>query len=481
MPFIDALLGIVGPQGLVTDANALESHNRDWRGRYQGAASIVVKPANTAEVATVVRACAEAGVAIVPQGGNTGLCGGSVPRLGHNDIILNVSRMNRIRESNWNNDTLTCEAGVLLAHAQEAARAGNRLFPLSIAAEGSAEMGGVISTNAGGTAVLRYGNMRSLVLGLEVVLPDGRIWNGLRGLRKDNSGYDLKHWFIGAEGTLGIITAAVLRLFPLPKVSATAWVGVPNPGAAVALLGLIKSRCGDRLTAFELVARPALQLVLQHIPGSHDPLSTPSPWQVLMELDDSDPGCGLQTLLEETLFDALSEGVVSDAAVAKSQPQADSLWALREQIAEAQRLEGVSIKHDISVPVDRIPELIDRASTQLEKKYPGVRLICFGHVGDGNLHFNLSKPDRSSNDDFVQETAAVNRIVHDVVMSLGGSISAEHGIGQLKVDELSHYKDPLELELMRSLKHALDPMGLMNPGKIFLGSDPTRGQTPRGV
>jgi len=370
---------------------------------------------------------------------------------------------------------------VLLAHAQEAARAGNRLFPLSIAAEGSAEMGGVISTNAGGTAVLRYGNMRSLVLGLEVVLPDGRIWNGLRGLRKDNSGYDLKHWFIGAEGTLGIITAAVLRLFPLPKVSATAWVGVPNPGAAVALLGLIKSRCGDRLTAFELVARPALQLVLQHIPGSHDPLSTPSPWQVLMELDDSDPGCGLQTLLEETLFDALSEGLVSDAAVAKSQPQAGSLWALREQIAEAQRLEGVSIKHDISVPVDRIPELIDRATTQLEKNYPGVRLICFGHVGDGNLHFNLSKPDRSSNDDFVRETAAVNRIVHDVVMNLGGSISAEHGIGQLKVDELSHYKDPLELELMRSLKHALDPMGLMNPGKIFLGSDPWGGQTPPGV
>jgi FAD/FMN-containing dehydrogenase len=481
MPFINALSEIVGPQGLVQDAAALAAHNRDWRGRYQGHASIVVKPANTVEVAAVVRTCAKAGVGIVPQGGNTGLCGGSVPREGHNDIILNLSRMNRIRESNWSNDTLTCEAGVILSHVQEAARVGDRLFPLSIAAEGSAEIGGVISTNAGGTAVLRYGNMRSLVLGLEVVLPDGRIWNGLRSLRKDNSGYDLKHWFIGAEGTLGIITAAVLRLFPLPKVSATAWVGVPNPMAAVALLGLIKSRCGDRLSAFELVARPALQLVLQHIPGSQDPLTNPSSWQVLVELDDSDPTSGLQTLLEETLFDALNEGLVNDAALAKSLPQANSLWALREQIAEAQRLEGVSIKHDISVPVNRIPELIERASTQLEKAYPGVRVICFGHVGDGNLHFNLSKPDRSSNDEFIQETTAVNRLVHDVVMSLGGSISAEHGVGQLKVDELVHYKDPLELELMRSLKQALDPAGLMNPGKIFSGSDPARGQTPRGV
>jgi FAD/FMN-containing dehydrogenase len=428
---------------------------------------VVVKPASTTEVAAVVRACHEHRVAIVPQGGNTSQCGASIPRAGHGEIILNLSRMNRILATDWDNDTLTCEAGTVLATVQNTARQGGHLFPLSIASEGSAEIGGIISTNAGGTAVLRYGNMRSLVLGLEVVLPDGRIWNGLRGLRKDNTGYDLKQWFIGAEGTLGIITAAVLRLFSLPHVRATAWVALDSPRDAVALLGYLKTRSGDRVTGFELVSSSALRMVLHHIPGSQDPLRQPSPWYVLVEMDDTDPASDPHGVLEDSLAEALHSDMITDAALAQSEAQADTLWALREQISEAQRLEGISIKHDISVPVSRIPDLIEEATARLEAQYPGIRLLCFGHVGDGNLHYNLSKPNRLDNAEFIDQTLAVNRIVHDTVDRLGGSISAEHGIGQLKVDELVRYKNPVELDLMKSIKHTLDPLGLMNPGKIF--------------
>ncbi len=467
MSFIEHLLGIVGPAGLITEAGALTSYNKDWRGRYHGDAKVVVKPANTSEVAAVVRACHEARVPIVPQGGNTSLCGASIPRPGRGEIILNLSRMNRILATDWDNDTLTCEAGTILATVQSTARQGDRLFPLSIASEGSAEIGGIVSTNAGGTAVLRYGSMRNLVMGLEVVLPDGRIWNGIRSLRKDNSGYDLKQWFIGAEGTLGIITTAVLRLFPLPRVRATAWVAVKTPQAAVNLLGHLKTRSGDRLTGFELVSRPSLQIVLDLISGSYDPLQQPSPWYVLVEMDDTDPDSELHTVLEESLDEALRSGMITDAALAQSEIQADALWALRENISEAQRLEGIGIKHDISVPVSRIPDLIEEATARLEAQFPGIRLLCFGHVGDGNLHYNLSKPNRLENSEFIQQTLAVNRIVHDTVDRLGGSISAEHGIGQLKIDELVHYKNPVELDLMRSIKQTLDPFGLMNPGKIF--------------
>ncbi len=467
MTFIERLTGVVGPAGLITDPRELVPYNTDWRGRYHGDAAVVVKPASTAEVSTVVRTCHENRIAIVPQGGNTSLCGAAIPRPGQGEIILNLSRMNRILATDWDNDTLTCEAGTVLATVQHTARHGGHLFPLSIASEGTAEIGGIISTNAGGTAVLRYGNMRNLVLGLEVVLPDGRIWNGLRGLRKDNSGYDLKQWFIGAEGTLGIITAAVLRLFSLPQVRATAWVAISAPRAAVALLGYLKTRSGDRVTGFELVSRSALQMVLNHIPGSKDPLPQSSPWYALVEIDDTNPDAKPHALLEASLDEALRSGIVTDAVLAQSEAQADTLWALREQISEAQRLEGISIKHDISVPVSRIPDLIEEATARLAAAYPGIRLLCFGHVGDGNLHYNLSKPNRLDNTEFIEQTSAVNRIVHDTVARLGGSISAEHGIGQLKVDELVCYKDPVELDLMKGIKQALDPLDLMNPGKIF--------------
>ncbi len=467
MPFIERLAGIVGPAGLITDPSDLVPYNTDWRGRYHGDAAVVVKPASTAEVAAVVRICHEKRIAIVPQGGNTSQCGASIPRPGQDEIILNLSRMNRILATDWDNDTLTCEAGTVLATVQNAATQGGHLFPLSIASEGSAEIGGIISTNAGGTAVLRYGSMRSLVLGLEVVLPDGRIWNGLRGLRKDNSGYDLKQWFIGAEGTLGIITAAVLRLFSLPHVRATTWVAINSPRDAVSLLGYLKTRSGDRVTGFELVSRSALQMVLNHIPGSQDPLQQSSPWYVLVEMDDTDTGSDPHAVLENSQGEALRTGMINDAALAQSEAQADMMWALREQISEAQRLEGISIKHDISVPVSRIPDLIEEATSRLEAQYPGIRLLCFGHVGDGNLHYNLSKPNLLDNTEFIEQTLSVNRIVHDTVDLLGGSISAEHGIGQLKVDELARYKNPVELDLMKSIKHTLDPLGLMNPGKIF--------------
>ncbi len=467
LPINEKLLSIVGPSGLTNDVLALESHNRDWRGRYQGDAAWVVKPATTHEVMDVVRACFEAGISIVPQGGNTSQCGASVPGTGWGSIILNLSRMNRIRTIDWDNDTLTCEAGVTLATVQETARQGNRLFPVSIASEGTAEIGGVISTNAGGTAVLRYGNMRSQVLGLEVVLPDGQLWNGMRMLRKDNTGYDLKQWFIGAEGTLGIVTAAVLRLYPLPRSRATAWVAVDSPAQAVSLLSHLKSCVGDRTSGFELMSRSALQMVLTHITGTHDPLGNSSPWYVLVELEDASPDAGLDALLETALDQVLQQQLISDAVISRSESQSAALWALREQVSEAQKREGISIKHDISVPVSRIPVFVEDASQKLERAYPGIRVVCFGHVGDGNLHYNLSMPDKVKNPSFIEVTPQVNRIVHDVVHQLDGSISAEHGIGQLKVDELVRYKSPIELELMKTLKKALDPKNLMNPGKIF--------------
>ncbi len=471
IPLNEKLLSIVGPSGLTNEPLSLESHNRDWRGRYHGDAAWVVKPATTQEVMEVVRTCVEAGVSIVPQGGNTSQCGASVPKTGMGSLILNLSRMNRIRTIDWDNDTLTCEAGVTLATVQETARQGNRLFPVSIASEGTAEIGGVISTNAGGTAVLRYGNMRSQVLGLEVILPDGRLWNGMRMLRKDNTGYDLKQWFIGAEGTLGIVTAAVLRLYPKPHSHATAWVAVESPTKAVNLLSHLKSRVGDRTSGFELMSRSALQMVLTHISGAHDPLGTSSPWYVLVELEDASADAGLDAMLETALEQALQNHLISDAVISRSESQSAALWALREQVSEAQKREGVSIKHDVSVPVSRIPGFVEDASRKLEMAYPGIRVVCFGHVGDGNLHYNLSMAESGKNQAFIQATNQVNRIVHDVVHQLDGSISAEHGIGQLKVDELVHYKSPIELELMKTLKKALDPKNLMNPGKIFRPDD----------
>jgi FAD/FMN-containing dehydrogenase len=462
---VEALAAIVGAGHLLTAPDEVAPFCTDWRGRYSGAARCVVRPADTEQVAAVVAACARAGVPIVPQGGNTGLVGGATPRGG--EVLLSLTRLRRIRALDADNATITVDAGCPLQAVQEAAAGSGFLFPLSLAAEGTATIGGNLSTNAGGVQVLRYGNARDLVLGLEVVLADGRVWDGLRGLRKDNTGYDLKHLFIGAEGTLGLITAAVLKLFPLPRTRLTAWAAVADPAAAVTLLRKLRAGCGERLSAFEIVGRPALDLVLRHIPGARDPLTARHEWLTLIELSDSDAGADLNTSFERVLEGELEQGCVRDVAVAASEVQARSLWALRENISEAQKREGISIKHDVSVPLSRIAEFIRRADAALAEAFPGVRIVCFGHIGDGNLHYNQSKAAAQDNAAFVAQTAAVNRLVHDLVAELGGSISAEHGLGQLKREEVRRYKSETELEMMRAVKRALDPRGLMNPGKVL--------------
>lgn len=460
------LAGIVGSERVASTAAGMDPYVTDWRGRYHGDAIAVVHPADTAEVAAVVALCAAQRRPVVPQGGNTGLCGGATPLPGAGSVVINLSRLNRIRAVDAANDTMTLEAGCTLATAQEVAAQHDRLFPLSLAAEGSCEIGGNLSTNAGGVHVLRYGTMRDLVLGIEVVLPDGRVWDGLRGLRKDNTGYDLKQLFVGAEGTLGIVTAAVLKLFPRPRIRATAWVDVPNPQAAVALLEALRCRCGDRVTAFEIVGREALELVLKHIPSARPPFASPGDWSVLVELSDTIAETPLEALLEEALAGACERGLANDAVLAGSLAQAEALWALRENISEAQKLEGFSIKHDIAVPVSRIPEFIRRAREALLERWPDARIVVFGHIGDGNLHYNLSNSDTLDNAALVARTPEINRVVHDLVTELGGSISAEHGVGQLKRDEITRYKPDVELELMRRVKAAIDPHGLMNPGKV---------------
>ncbi|NJD33299.1 MAG: FAD-binding oxidoreductase [Betaproteobacteria bacterium] len=460
---IAALSQLLGERYLLTAAEDIAPFCTDWRGRYTGSALCVALPGTTDEVAAVVRLCAAAGAAIVPQGGNTGLCGGATPVGG--EVVVCLRRMNRIRAVDADNNSITVEAGCTLHAVQQAAKEIDRLFPLSLAAEGSATIGGNLATNAGGVQVLRYGNARDLTLGLEVVLADGRIWNGLRALRKDNPGYDLKHLFIGAEGTLGLITAATLKLFPRPRARATAWVAVRDPAAAGSLLGRLRDAAGDNVTAFEIVGRPALDLVLRHIPGARDPFAGKPTWQVLIELSGARDD--LAATLEQALQNAAADGVIDDAAVAASEAQTAALWALRENVSEAQKIEGVSIKHDIAVPVSRIAEFIARADAALQAAFPQVRIVCFGHIGDGNLHYNQSRPDVQSNAEFIAQTAAVNRIVHDLVHELGGSISAEHGLGQLKREEVLRYKSETEMDMMRAVKRALDPRGLMNPGKLL--------------
>jgi len=464
---LQRIRGIVGSAGVITAAGDLASYATDWRKRYIGLPLAVVRPASTDEVAQVVRACADSRTAIVPQGGNTGLCGAATPDASGTQIVLNLSRMNRIREVDARNNTMTAEAGCVLASLQEAAEEAGRLFPLSLAAEGSCEIGGNLSTNAGGTAVLRYGNARELVLGLEVVLPSGEVWEGLRALRKDNTGYDLKQLFIGAEGTLGVITAAVLKLFPLPKSHATAVVAVQNPEKALALLERALEGCGERLTGFELFSDSCLALVLKHFRDTAAPFPRRFPHYVLMELSDTQSGEGVRALVENVLEAALEEKNILDAAVAQNETQARAFWKLREFISEAQAHEGPNIKHDVSIPISRIADFISATDRELARAHAGVRLVTFGHLGDGNLHYNVSAPEGLAPDVFVKNTAAVNRLVHDSVARFGGSISAEHGLGQLKRDEIQRYKSPLELELMRKLKRALDPHGIMNPGKVL--------------
>ena len=456
---IEKQLGdIVGAANVLTAPQDTRPYFTDWRRQYTGSAECVVRPASTAEVARVVQLCGEHGVAIVPQGGNTGLSGGSVPTGKTREIVLALGRLNRIRELDRLNDTITVEAGCVLANVQRAADEAGRLFPLSLAAEGSCQIGGNLSTNAGGVNVLRYGTAREQVLGLEVVLPDGRVWNGLRGLRKDNTGYDLKQLFLGAEGTLGIITAAVLRLHPKPSASATAWIALASAAAAMELLAFLRARLGERLSAFELVSRACVEAVLAFAPGTQDPLAQPHPWYVLVEIADSGEEQPLRERVEKALMEAAERGALADAALAQSGEQARALWRIRETVPEAQ---FTNVKHDISVPISKTAEFIERAGKRLIARYPEVRIYAFGHVGDGNIHFNIG-PER-----LVAERPAVNRIVYDTVAELGGSISAEHGLGQLKRDEIRAHKSALELELMRRLKEALDPKGLMNPGKVL--------------
>jgi len=458
MEMIERLAAIVGAGNLLSSPEEMKPYVTDWRRQYVGRALCVVRPGSTAQVQSVVQACAASGVAMVPQGGNTGLCGGSVPTGARAEVVVSLSRMNRIRELDRPTDTITVDAGCVLAAVQDAAESAGRLFPLSLAAEGSCQIGGNLSTNAGGVNVLRYGMAREQVLGLEVVLPDGRVWDGLRALRKDNTGYDLKQLFIGAEGTLGIITAAVLRLRPRTGASATAWIALDAPQRAVELLGALRERLGERASAFELMYRTCLEAVMTHAPQTQDPFARPHPWYVLCEMTDSGDALALRERAEQALFACAGDGMVRDAVLAQSEAQAKALWRIRETIPEAQ---FTNVKHDVSVAVSRIPAFIERTNRALAERFPDALPYVFGHVGDGNLHYNVGPAS------LVARKAQVNEIVYESVTALQGSISAEHGLGQLKREAILHHKSAVEMDLMRALKRALDPDGLMNPGKVL--------------
>jgi FAD/FMN-containing dehydrogenase len=465
-PVLDQLKSIVGPSGFIDDPAAMLAYTKSWRGSWVGQTPLVLRPANTQQVASLVAVCSATGTPIVPQGGNTGLTYGGQPYRPMGEVVITTERMRRIVGIDTVNDTMTVEAGCILKDVQTAAADADRLFPLSLGAEGSCHIGGNISTNAGGVQVLRYGNMRNLVLGLEVVLPDGRIWDGMRSLRKDNTGYDLKHLFIGAEGTLGIITGAVLRLFPKPRESQSAFIGLATPDAGVALLSHMRARLGDAVSSFELIGRPILDLLLAGVPGHADPLAAPHAWYILMEVTGQGEVGSLYDPLAAALADGIEAGFVEDAVIAASGDQAKKLWKMREDFPEAQKSAGGSIAHDVSVPLSSIPEFIARADAAMASAYPGVRQCCFGHVGDGNLHYNPIKPVDWSAERFAAETENINRIVHDIVVSLSGSISAEHGIGRLRLAENIHYKSPVEIELMATIKRTLDPRNIMNPEKV---------------
>jgi FAD/FMN-containing dehydrogenase len=458
--------GAVGPAQVRTDAGDLAPHLLDWRGRYRGAARALVLPGSTAEVAAVVSICRELRVPVVPQGGNTSLCGAATPSPDGGAIVLSLARMQRVRSCDVANAALTIESGAPLAAAQAAAEQQGMMFPLSLASEGSCTIGGVLSTNAGGTAVLRYGNARELVLGLEAVLPDGRLFEGLRSLRKDNTGYDLKQLFIGAEGTLGVITAAVLKLYPAPRSRATALAAVPDVDAAVRLLGMLRDALADRLVGFELMSAFSAALSRRHHPHLPDPLPG-HPWYALVQADDAASDDAMPERVEAALGRAVEAGTVVDATVARSAAQSTALWALRENISEGQRREGPNIKHDISLPVSAIPRFLRDAEAALSRALPGLRFVVFGHLGDGNLHYNLSAPEGTAASAFMGNEDVANRIVYDLVAAAGGSISAEHGIGQLKRGELRRYKPAVEIELMARVKAAFDPEGIMNPGKVL--------------
>jgi FAD/FMN-containing dehydrogenase len=466
--FLDTLRERLGASAVLTDEGDLGLHLVEERGLYRGQALALVRPRSTEEVAAVAAECNRAGVALVVHSGNTGLVGGGVPFGG---VVLSTERLDRIRDLDPVNATITVEAGCILKSVNDAANAADLTFPLSLPSEGSCRIGGNLGTNAGGTGVLRYGNARDLVLGLEVVLADGRIWNGLKGLRKDNSGYDLKHLFVGSEGTLGIITAAVLKLFPKPHAKATAFIACPSARNALETFARLRQGAGDTLTAFELMPRFGVEIVLKHGRGTVRPLAGDHAWYALLELSSPDREADLQGRLESVLGDAIEAGLVEDATIGSSEAQNRALWHLRETLSEVQRFEGGSIKHDVSVPVSRVADFIETASAACEAAMEGVRVLPFGHVGDGNIHFNLSQPIGMDKAAFLREWERFNRIVHDIVASMNGSIAAEHGIGLIKRDELTRYKDPVALELMRTLKRALDPANILNPGKVVAVSD----------
>ncbi len=464
---LERIKEVVGTKGWSDDPDVIAPYVTDFRDQYRGRCALFVRPASTAEVAKVVAICAEAGVPIVPQGGNTSQCGGATPHEEGTEILLNLSRMNRVRAIDPLNYTITVEAGCILADIQRAAADADRLFPLSLGAEGSCQIGGNLSTNAGGVNVLRYGNARDLVLGLEVVLPDGRVWDGLRGLRKDNTGYDLKQLFVGAEGTLGIITAAVLKLFPRPREVRTCFAALEDLDGVIELLARARATSGDAVTSFELIPRIVLDFGMRHDPNVVDPLEKPYEYYVLAEFSGARADGSMATAMEEMLEEAFSDGLVLDAVIAQSESQRADLWRIREAIVEAQKREGASIKHDISVPVSSVPTFLRRAGAAVTAALPGVRPVAFGHVGDGNLHYNLSQPPEMDPQDFLARRETLNAVVYGIVEELGGSVSAEHGIGRLKRAEFARHKTPLELELMCRLKAALDPAGIMNPGKVL--------------
>lgn len=465
-PSVDVLNRLkqaAGDGGWQDDTSAIAPHLVEWREKYRGATPLLLQPSNVGAIAEIVRICNETHTPIVPQGGNTSLVGGQIPSGDGSQVLLWLGRLRRIREVDAAANTMTVDAGAILANVQAGALAADRLFPLSLASEGSATIGGLISTNAGGTGVLAYGNMRELVLGIEAVLPDGRVWSGLSGLRKDNTGYDLKQFFIGAEGTLGVVTGATLKLFPRPASIETAIAAIADVDAAVALLNFALGH-GGTITAFEVIPRIGIEFVTKHIPGTRDPFDRPHPWYALIDVSlkaADQPGAA-----ELLLSDAASAGLILDGAVAQSLAQREAFWKLRDSLSEAQKPEGGSIKHDVSVPISLIPRFIDEASRAVAATLPGARPVPFGHIGDGNIHFNISQPVGADKELFSSRTAEINRIVHDIVHALGGSISAEHGLGLAKIDEIVRYKPAVALDLMRTVKRALDPHNIMNPGKV---------------
>ncbi|HYJ83946.1 MAG TPA: FAD-binding oxidoreductase [Allosphingosinicella sp.] len=468
---LDSLESLLGPRGFTRDPATLGPWLSDWRGRYRGEAAALLSPASTAEVRAIVAHCAEAGAGIVPQGGNTSMVGGATPDGGGGALILSLRRMNSVRSVSAEENVAVAEAGVILSDLHDAAAAAGRRFPLSLGAKGSATVGGLVSTNAGGTQVLRFGPMRSLVAGLEAVLPDGTLFEGLSALRKDNRGYDLKQLLIGAEGTLGVVTAASLRLVAAAGSRSVAWVGLGSPTAALILLRRLEARLGESVESFELVPEDALGLVLAAIAGTRAPLAGRHRWHVLVEAVAAEGARDAAESLQEALASALEQGLAEDAFVAASEAQAQALWRIRESIAEAERLQGPSVKHDVSVPVSAMPDFIERARTAVESRFDGARVVAFGHLGDGNVHFNVQPPAGAPAEDWLAAQAkAVTRLVHDLVGETGGSISAEHGIGQMKLDELARTADPTRLMALRAIKGALDPLGIMNPGKLIPSS-----------